>query len=81
MSSPISAFQYGVQGIQKGLNDLKRDAAEIASAAQFDHETSDPVAIAEPLANLITDRLQVAASAKIIEATDDVIGSLLDVKA
>ncbi len=37
--------------------------------------------IIEPLVNLTQDKLQIAASAKVIERADEAIGSLFDEKA
>ena len=77
--SSIPALSSGVMGIQKGLDGLNRDAAQIASAAQFKNEESAD--LAKPLTNLILDKLQVAASAKVVKTAGDTLGTLLDVLA
>ena len=77
--SSISAFSSGVMGIQKGLDGLNRDAAQIASAAQLKNEASAD--LTKPLTNLVLDKLQVAASAKVVKTADDTLGTLLDVLA
>lgn len=74
--SDVSALSSGVQGIQRGLEGLQRDASKIASAAQ--QKTGSAASVVEPLVNLIQDRLQVQASAKVVKAVDDTIGTLLD---
>ena len=76
MSTTISALSAGVLGIQRGMEGLQRDASKIASAETFKNE--EATAVAETLANLIVDKQQVAASAKVIKAVDDTIGTLLD---
>ena len=55
--SGIPALSSGVMGIQKGLDGLNRDAAEIASAKQLKNEASAD--LAKPLTNLVLDKLQV----------------------
>ena len=77
--SSIPALSSGVMGIQRGLDGLNRDAAQIASAAQFKNEASAD--LAQPLTHLILDKLQVAASAKVVKAADETLGTLLDVLA
>ncbi len=73
------ALSHAMTGIQRGLSSAKNHAADIASAKQF--ETDDPSSLAEPLIGLKQDRLQVQASAQIVRAVDDMIGSLFDEKA
>ena len=77
--SSIPALSSGVMGIQKGLDGLNRDAAQIASAKQFKNESA--ANLAESLTNLKLDRLQVAASAKVVKTAGDTVGTLLDVLA
>ncbi len=74
--SSVSALGSALQGIQTGLRNLDRDAAQIASAAQFTNESAAD--LAEPLVNLTLDRLQVQLSAKVMKAVDQTIGTLLD---
>lgn len=73
--STIPAFQSGLAGIQTGLQSLNRNAAKIASA-----DTLSGGDITEPLVNMIRDELQVKASAKVIEASSNVVSSILDIK-
>ena len=77
--SGIPALSSGVMGIQKGLDGLNRDAAEIASAKQLKNDASAD--LAKPLTNLVIDKLQVAASAKVVKTAGDTLGTLLDVLA
>lgn len=75
--STIPAFQSGLNGIQSGLQSLNRNAAKIASADAIQSGAD----ITEPLINLIRDEQQVKASAKVIEASNNLIGTILDIKA
>jgi hypothetical protein len=77
--SSIPALTSGVMGIQKGLDGLNRDAAQIASAKQLKNDSSTD--LAEPLTNLVVDKQQVAVSAKVVKAADETLGTLLDVLA
>lgn len=77
--SGIPALSSGVMGIQKGLDGLDRDAAQIASAGQLRKDSTAD--IAKPLTNLTLDKLQVAVSAKVVKTADETLGTLLDVLA
>jgi hypothetical protein len=74
--STVSALGSALQGIQTGLRNLDRDAAQIASAEQFTNESAAD--LAKPLVNLTLDRLQVQLSAKVMKTVDQTIGTLLD---
>lgn len=80
----IPALTAGINGINQGFGNLRRDASAIAQAVS---QASNPDKQAQvgdvttPLVNLKVDSLQVQASAKVVEAVDDIIGSLLDVTA
>lgn len=75
----IPALQSGIAGIHKGMENLRKDANAIAQAGvRQDTEAAD---LAEPLTNLKLDSLQVAASTKVVDTVQDLLGQLLDVKA
>ena len=74
-----SALSHAVNGIQRGLNSARQHAGEIASADSL--SAASPDSLAGPLVGLIQDRLQVSASAEVLKAAGDMIGSLLDAKA
>jgi len=77
--SSISALNAGMTGIQRGVAMAEKSASTIASA---ENSTSgDPVDVAEPLVNLMMARLQVEASARVVESVSETIGSLIDIKA
>tara|TARA_R110002049_G_scaffold291854_3_gene476016 strand:+ start:566 stop:787 length:222 start_codon:yes stop_codon:yes gene_type:complete len=70
--STIPAFQSGLAGIQTGMQSLNQNATKIANAQSTDDLT-------EPLVNMMSDKLQVQASSKVIEASSEMIGSILDI--
>jgi hypothetical protein len=72
----LSALNSGIAGIQNGLRDAQRAAADIASADAFTAQS--PTGIAESMIQLRQAETQVQASAKVVKAVDETIGSLLD---
>jgi hypothetical protein len=75
----IPALQSGVAGINTGLANLKRDAAQVAQAGTRGADGQRD--LTQPLVNLTADRLQVEASAKVVETVHDLIGRFLDITA
>ncbi|MDH5324555.1 MAG: hypothetical protein OEZ68_08265 [Gammaproteobacteria bacterium] len=75
----IPGIQTGLNGIHNGLDNLKRDAHEIATASAKGNE--DPGDLARSLVDLNTDRTQVQAAVKVVQAVDESLGTLLDVLA
>ena len=75
--SDISALSSGLLGIQKGLAGLNKNAAKIASAGQMNSQNLSE--LVEPLVNLKINQLQIEASAKVVQTSNDTIGSLLDI--
>ena len=71
----ISAFQSGVSGIQTGMQSLNKNAAKIANADTLQSATD----LTEPLVNIIRDEQQIQASSKVLEASNIMLGSLLDI--
>lgn len=60
------------------MGNLKHDAQQIASAtAKGGEDTAD---LAKSLVDLNTDRHQVEASVKVVQAVDETIGTLLNIK-
>ena len=71
--------QTGLVGIERGLEDFNANAATIASASQA--QSNNPTDLAKPLVVMAMDEAQVAASAKAVKTSDQVLGTLLDVTA
>lgn len=76
----LSIQNNAVMGIQQGLNNMRRNAAEIASADQLSQAGSGTDLVG-PLVELKQNQMQVQASAKVVSAADEVLGTLLDIKA
>ena len=65
-------------GIQNGLNDLQTNASEIASKSTMEGENTKP--LMESLVDLKANVQQVKASVKVLQVSDEMIGTLLDIK-
>lgn len=75
--TPASTNALG--GIQRGMEGLQRSATEIASADRMDGALAR--GLAEPLVEQIRSAAQVEASVKVLRTENDLLGSLLNVKA
>ena len=78
-----SVMSIGFQGMQKGFRQLNESAQSIANS-NLKTTTSQPNQPGQDLTtasvDLIAAELQVSASAKVVEAGDRTLGSLLDLK-
>ncbi len=70
------AMQNALLGINRGMQGLARNAAEIASADSM--RNGVPI---EPLVDAKMNRLQVEANVTVLKRVDETLGSLLDEKA
>ncbi len=77
--SSITVLNAGITGIQRGMAIAEKSASTIASAENS--ASGNPADVAEPLVDLMMARLQVEASAKVVETVSDTIGTLIDIKA
>ncbi len=76
--SVISAAQSSLLGIQRGLDGVQKNAAEIASKDQLSAQS--PKALAESFVELKLNSLQVGASAKALSIVMETIGTIIDIK-
>lgn len=70
-----SVASLGTLGIQRGLQGLRESATQVAGSATGASDAKDTAAA---LVALKQHEQQVAASAKVVETADGVIGALLD---
>ncbi len=73
------AFNNGLLGIQRGLAQTQKSANEIAGAGVSKDTTVGDVAKA--VVDLRQSERQVEASAQVVKTADNLIGSLIDIKA
>lgn len=78
--SSIPAMNSGIQGIQTGMNGLRKNAQQIASA-NIPQQAPDINDVTDPLVEMKLNKLEVEASAKVVQTASDMIGTLLDIKA
>ncbi|WP_202594549.1 flagellar biosynthesis protein FlgE [Reinekea blandensis] len=69
----------GVQGIQRGYDMLNRSADQIAKA-NIPPEQGGPEELYTPMTEQISGKVQVQASAKVVEAASETLGTLIDIK-
>ena len=70
-----SALANALYGIKKGLGEMDKNAAKIAGADSFN--AHNPTDLTQPLVELQGNRLQIAASAKVMTVVDETVGSLI----
>ena len=76
----LSVQNEAVQGIQRGLDGLRKNAAEIASTDQL-YKAGQDTDLVGSLVDLQQNKIQVQASAKVVSAIDSVIGTIVDIRA
>ena len=76
----LSVQSSAVLGIQRGLDGMRKDAAEIASADQLNNSGQE-TNLVDSLVSLKQNQIQVQASAKVVSAMDEVMGSIIDTRA
>jgi len=76
----LSIQGSAVQGIQRGLDGVRRNAAEIASAEQLNQAGSE-TDLASEMVNLEQNKVQVQANAKVVSAVDEMLGTIIDIRA
>lgn len=84
--SSVSALNSGLQGIHKGLNGLKKNAHDIANANKREasssaQQSAGPEDVTQPLVEMKLNKLQVQASAKVVQTGSDMLGTLIDMRA
>jgi len=65
-------------GIQSGLGKLQENAGQIAGASSMDGTNTN--SLLESLVDLKANVQQVSASMKVLKASDELMGTILDVK-
>ena len=76
----LSIQSTAVQGIQRGLDGMRKNAAEIASADQL-NQAGKETDLVGSLVEMQQNKVQVQASAKVVSTMDEVVGTLIDTRA
>lgn len=72
-----SVLSTGLSGIQAGQQRVEQAAGDIAASPARAEQTS----LADNLIELERGRLQVEASARVVETADQILGTLIDTRA
>lgn len=75
--SSTSLLATGVQGVQKGLARANEAGGQIARFGTTEQDGD----LATPIVELKRSELQVKASAAVIKTADEMVGTLIDIKA
>lgn len=76
----LSIQSSAVQGIQRGLDGMRKNAAEIASADQL-NQAGKETDLVGAMVGMQQNKIQVQASAKVVSTLDEVVGTLIDTRA
>jgi len=75
----LPPINSAVSSLQTSMENVKRDAHDVASSvAKGKEDTTD---LASSMVDLNQDRTQAEATVKVVQAVDEVLGTLLDVHA
>lgn len=75
--SSTSLFAAGVQGVQSGVARANDAAGQIARFGTAEQDGD----VVTPMVELKSSELQVKASAAVIKTADEMVGTLIDIKA
>ena len=76
----LSVQSEAVQGVQRGLDGMRKNASEIASADQLNKAGKD-TSLVGSLVEMEQNKMQAQASAKVVSAADEVLGTIIDLRA
>lgn len=77
--SSVSGINSSLQGIQRGMQGLSKNAAEIASKDFMEEQGAE--GLANVAVEMMANKNQVEASAKALQIIQETIGTILDIKA
>jgi DNA polymerase I-like protein with 3'-5' exonuclease and polymerase domains len=78
INNSASLRDTALTGIHNGRNEMKINASEIASNSTMQGENTKP--LIQSLVNLKANVQQVEAATKVLQVSDEMIGTLLDIK-
>lgn len=81
-----SAFYTGLNTIQTGQQRIDQASVEIAGSSlarsgQADAQSRSNADIADDMVEMTSGKLQAEAGARVVETADDVLGTLIDIRA
>jgi hypothetical protein len=72
-------MNVGVSGVQRGYDQLNRSAEQITQA-NVPPAQGGPDELVSPMVEQMLGKIQVQASAKVIQTASDTLGTLIDIK-
>ncbi len=77
-----SVIQTGLSGVSRGLENIQEIASDIAQVGTGDSEDQKTtIDLTQSVVDLQQQKLATQASAKVVATAEEVLGTLLDVKA
>ena len=76
-----SVMQTGLNGMLNSQSEIQKSAGQIVRAGTVDSDTSTATDFAEPIINMKIEQRVFDASAKIVKTADEMLGTLMDIKA
>lgn len=78
----LPTLQTGLSGVSRGFENLQEIASDIAQTGTSNPESSNTAAeLTQSLVDLQEQKQATLAAVKVVNATDEVLGALLDVTA
>lgn len=76
-----SVMQTGLAGMLNSQSAIQKSAEQIVQAGTIEKDTSTTTDLAEPIVNMKIEQRVFDASAKIVKTADEMLGTLMDIKA
>lgn len=76
-----SIMQTGLEGMRTSQNKISQSADQIVKASTLNKDTSSNGDIIEPIVDMKAEQHVFDASAKIVKAADEMLGTLMNIKA
>lgn len=76
-----SIMNTGLNGMKHSQAEIQKSADQIVRAGTIDKDTSTVTDFAEPIVNMKIEQRVFDASAKIVKTADEMLGTLMDIKA
>lgn len=74
-------MNIGLEGMQSSQREILKSADQIVKAGTVDKDTSTITDFAEPIVNMKYEQHIFDASAKIVKTADEMLGTLMNIKA
>ena len=76
-----SIMNTGLNGMLHAQGEIQKSAEQIVRAGTIDKDTSTAMDFAEPIVNMKIEQRVFDASAKVIKTADEMLGTIMDIRA